>query len=94
MAGFRCDKVYYQAHRDLIVLAGAAESGAPAAGWSVDLPRDIRGPGWVPIHDVQTVPFADGTSQLCLVLEYEVVTGAPLMEFSDLEGRTLDLRRS
>ncbi len=92
MAGFQCDKVYYMAHRDLLVLAGRPVSGQPSAGWSVDLPREIKGPGWVPVHDVQTIPFADGTDRFCLVLEYEVVTSAPLMEFSDLEGRVLDLR--
>jgi hypothetical protein len=92
VAGFQCDKVYYMAHRDLLVLAGRPVSGQPRAGWSVDLPREIKGPGWVPVHDVQTIPFKDGTEKFCLVLAYEVLTSAPLMEFSDLEGRVLDLR--
>jgi len=92
VAGFQCDKVYYMAHRDLLVLAGVPLSGQPRAGWSVDLPREVKGPGWVPVHDVQMIPFADGSERLCLVLEYEVVTSAPLMEFADLEGRVLELR--
>ena len=92
MAAFRVTKALYMPSRDLIVLAGELDSGKVMAGWRVDLPRDIRGPGWVPIHDVQHVPFADGVTHLCLVLQYEVVTSAPLMEFADLEGLALEVR--
>jgi hypothetical protein len=91
LAAFTVHKVYYVAHRDLLVLAGAPESGLPKPGWSVDLPRDVQGPGWVPIHDVQNIPFKDG-EKMAIILEYEVITGAPLMEFSSLEGLTLDVR--
>lgn len=93
MAAFTVDKVYYIPHRDLIVLAGHCESGRPLPGMMVDLPREINGPGWVPIHDVQQIPFADGTTKLGIVLLYDVVTSAQLMEFTDLEGLALDLRR-
>ena len=92
MASFTVHKVYYAGHLDKLVLAGRAESGLPRPGWAIDLPREVKGPGWVPIHDVQTIAFNDGTSRLCVVLEYEVVTGAPLMEFSSLEGLSLDVR--
>jgi hypothetical protein len=94
VASFRCLKVYYVAHRDLLVLAGHAESGMPKPGWSVDLPKEVKGPGWVPITDVQTIPFQDGTSKLAIILQYEVITSAPLMEFSSLEGLSLDIRPS
>jgi len=92
MGAFHVDHVYLVPHQDLLVLAGARVSGLPGPGWSVDLPREVQGPGWVPIHDVQQVPFADGADKFCLILQYAVVEGAPLMEFRDLEGRTLDLR--
>ena len=89
---FHVLKVYYVPHRDLLVLTGRVEGSAPAPGGSVDLPREVQGPGWVPILDVQVVPFADGTMKPAIVLSYEVVEGAPLMEFSSLEGLTLDTR--
>ncbi|MEZ4240249.1 MAG: hypothetical protein R3F59_29660 [Myxococcota bacterium] len=84
-------KVYYQPVADRLVLAGTTEGRAPVPGGSIDLPRELKGPGWVPIADVQTVPFADGL-RTCVVLAYQVVEGAPLMEFSWLEGRILDTR--
>lgn len=89
---FLVDKVYYVPHRDLLVLAGRADPALPQPGGQIDLPREVRGPGWVPIRDVQSVPFADGTHRLCAILDYEVVAGAPFMEFSDLEGLSLELR--
>ena len=92
MPAFRVDKVYFVPHRDLLVLAGVPETVPPKPGWSVDLPREVKGPGWVPILDVQSVPFADGTEKPCIVLDYAVVEGAPLMEFSDLEGLSLELK--
>lgn len=92
MAAFLVDKVYYVPHRDLVVLTGAMESGIVRPGYSVDLPREIKGPGWVPIHDVQTIPFRDGKQRLGIVLQYELLTGGPLMEFSHLEGLALDIR--
>jgi hypothetical protein len=91
MASIQVDKVYYVPHRDLVVLAGQLLGRVPAPGWSIDLPRSLRGPGWVPIADVQKVPFADG-DRTCIVLHYSVLEGAPLMEFSDLEGAVLDYR--
>lgn len=92
MAGLHVHKVYYVPHRDLVVLAGDPLGGTPGPGYAIDLPKEIRGPGWVPIADVQVVPFADGY-RTCVILDYQVVEGAPLMEFSDLEGRVLDLRK-
>ncbi len=94
MASFRVDKVYYVTNQDLLVLAGALESGVVKPGWSIDLPRELKGPGWVPIHDVQQVPFANGITKTCVLLDYEVVVGAPLMEFSDLEGIAMDVKPS
>ncbi|MEQ1503500.1 MAG: hypothetical protein ABMB14_14785 [Myxococcota bacterium] len=84
-------KVYYVPHRDLIVLAGRPEGSPPRIGGAIDLPREIQGPGWVPIASIERVAFADG-ERTCVILDYEVVTGAPLMEFSALEGLTLDTR--
>ncbi len=90
---FLVERVYYLPARDLLVLAGRPDPTMPEPGGAIDLPEDLKGPGWVPIADVQTVPFADGTEQLCVVVEYQHLEAAPLMEFTDLEGRPLDLRR-
>ncbi len=91
MAAFHVEKTYLVPHRDLIVLAGSPVSGLPVPGGAVELPREVKGPGWVPIFDVQKVQFAD-RERLCIVLQHAVVEGAPLMEFSDLEGLPLQLR--
>ena len=91
MASLSVQKVYYVPHRDLLVLSGRIEGRAPQPGWSIDLPVAVRGPGWVPIADVQVVDFADG-ARTCVILDYQVLESAPLMEFSDLEGATLDFR--
>lgn len=92
MAAFRVHKAYYVSHQDCVALAGRIESGKVAAGMRIDLPREVKGPGWVPISGVQTVQFADGKARLCVLIDYEVLTGAPLMEFADLEGLALDVR--
>jgi hypothetical protein len=88
---FRVEKVYYVPHRDLVVLAGRVEGSGPRPGGSIDLPREVKGPGWVPISDVQTVAFAD-RERLCVILDYQVIEGAPLMEFSSIEGLALECR--
>lgn len=91
---FHVDKVYFVPHRDLLVLSGRIEGTAPIAGGGIDLPREIQGPGWVPILEVQAVPFANNEAKPCVILEYAVLETAPLMEFSDLEGLTLEVRRA
>ena len=92
MAAFRVQKVFYLPRQDALVLAGVAESGRVRRGGAIDLPRELKGPGWVPIMDVQKVPFQDGVDRLCVVIDYEVLTGAQLLEFDDLEGLSLDVR--
>ena len=94
MAGgvFRVDKCYYLARQDVLVLAGGLVSGDVQTGWAIDLPREIKGPGWVPIHDVSSVDFRDGLTKLCVVLLYQVVEGHPFMEFSHLEGLPLQVK--
>lgn len=92
MASFRVEKAYFVPHRDLVVLAGRMESGKVERGGGIDLPRELKGPGWVPIFDVQVIPFKDGSTRLTVVLEYEALTGAPMMEFSALEGLSLQVR--
>jgi len=91
VGSFLVQKVYWVAHRDLLVLAGAPGEKLPQAGQAIDLPRELKGPGWVPIADAQTIEFADGPRP-CVVLDYRVVEGAPLMEFSDLEDKALSIR--
>jgi len=90
---FFVDRVYYVPHRDLLVLAGRPDPSVPVPGGSIDLPRELKGPGWVPIADVQTIAFADGKDRTCVIVEYQHVETAPLMEFSDLESKPLPLRR-
>lgn len=91
MTRFRVHQCYYQAARDLIVLAGEVQGGLIFPGSTIDLPVSIRGPGHVPIKDVSTVTFADG-DRLCVVLDYAVVADAPLLEFTDLVGKDLDVQ--
>ena len=42
--------------------------------------------------DRTVLKAASGNEALALLLEYDVVTGAQMMEFADLEGLTLDIR--
>ena len=91
VAAFEVEPTYMVPHRDLIVLAGKAVSGMPRPGGAIELPRELKGPGWVPISDVQKVPFGE-VERLCVILEWSVVEGAPLMEFGDLEGLALQIR--
>ena len=90
---FHVDNVYFVPHRDLLVLSGRVEGAPPVPGGSIDLPREVNGPGWVPILDVQTVPFAGQVAKPCVILEYSVLEAAPLMEFKSLEGLSLEVRR-
>ncbi|MEN0064087.1 MAG: hypothetical protein AAGA48_18180 [Myxococcota bacterium] len=90
---FFVQRVYYVPHRDLLVLAGRPDPTVPVAGGAIDLPEDLKGPGWVPIADVQTIAFADGAERTCVIVDYTHLEQAPLMEFSDLEGKPLSLRR-
>lgn len=92
MAAFYCEKTFFLAQRDIVLVAGHLVSGTVSTGMAVDFPHEIKGPGWVPIGGVQTVPFEDGRQLLCLLIDYELLTGSPFMEFSDLHGKTLDLR--
>lgn len=90
---FFVQRVYYLPHRDQLVLAGRPDPTMPVPGGAIDLPQEVKGPGWVPILDVQTVAFADGVERLCVVIDYTHVEAAPLMEFSDLEGKPLPVRK-
>jgi len=92
MAAFYVEKTFYLAAQDALLLAGHMVSGRLGPDMAVDLPHEIKGPGWVPIGGTQTVPFADGRNLLCLILDYQLLTGCPFMEFADLHGKTLDLR--
>lgn len=93
MPTFHVHKAFYYARKDAVVLAGAfVDPDDVVPGFMVELPADIKGHGYVPIADITTVQFADDREQLCLVLDYEVFTDSPLLEFSDLEGRRLDVK--
>lgn len=92
MAAFHVETVYYVPHQDLVALAGRMESGFVRPGFQVDLPRELKGPGWVPILDVQRIPFADGRVRLALLLAYASIADNQLMEFGDLEGKPLQVR--
>ena len=93
MPGFRVDKAFYYARKDSVVLAGDfVDEDDVVPGFLVELPAEVKGHGYVPISDITTVQFADDREQLCLVLAYEVFTDSPLLEFSDLEGLTLNVK--
>ena len=93
MPGFKVDKAFYYALKDSVVLAGAfVGEDDVVPGFLVELPAEIKGHGYVPISDITTVQFADDREQLCLVLKYEVFYDSPLLEFSDMEGLTLNVK--
>lgn len=93
MPAFHVDKAFYYARKDSVVLAGAfVDSDDVVPGFLVELPAEVKGHGYVPIADITTVQFADDRAQLCLVLAYEVFYDSPLLEFSDLEGLTLNVK--
>lgn len=92
MASFAVDKAFYYARLDAVLLSGSfVDIDEVWPGWSVELPVAVKGHGFVPIHDISVIQFADGSQRRCLVLQYEVFYDAPLLEFRDLEGLTLAL---
>ncbi len=93
MAAFWCEKGFYVPGQDLVALVGAMESGYVRPGFFIGLPPEVKGPGWVVIRDVQQVPFRDGRTRLAVLLDYDALSAAPLMEFTDLEGRPLDVKK-
>ncbi len=93
MAAFQVDKVYWHPTQDLLVLAGRLEGSWPSTDLQVDLPREIGGPGWVPVLTVQVVDFQDAR-RTCLILHDSVVAGKPLFEPDHLQGKAVDLRVS
>jgi hypothetical protein len=92
VASFTVDRCFYHPVGDHLVLAGRLESGQASPGMQIDLPQELRGPGWVTVTDVQWVPFRGGARQLCLILPYAALSEHPFLEFSDLEGKALDVR--
>ncbi len=70
-----------------LVLTGQVV-GAIEPGMYVDLPREVNGPGPVPILGVEYVQFADGALP-AITIAHKHIEDAPLMEFCDLEGRLL-----
>jgi len=90
---FRVLRAYYLAKRDLLVLTGSVIEGEAVPGMLVDLPALLSGPGWVPIHSVEPVRFADGREDLAVTVAFHELEAAPLFEPSNCEGRVLRLRR-
>lgn len=89
MGRYFCKRAYWLMTRDLLVLTGEILEGPVEPGCAIDFPVSIRGPGFVPIHSIQEVTFADRPPELALVIEYHHIEKAPLMEPSHLEGREL-----
>jgi len=87
MAFFQVFKTYYLFKKDALVLTGQLV-GEVEPGMYVDLPREVNGPGPVPILGVEVVQFADGALP-AITIAHEHIEDAPLMEFCDLEGRLL-----
>lgn len=91
MGRFYCHRAYWLMTRDLLVLSGKILEGPVEPGMAIDLPRSIRGPGFVPIHSVQEVTFEDRPPELGVVIQWHHLDAAPMMEPSHLEGRTLQV---
>ena len=82
-------KAYWMPRTDVLVLTGQLV-GQVEPGMLVDLPREVNGPGPVPIRSVELVEFATGT-MLAITVDHEELEVAPLMEYRDLEGRLLEV---
>jgi len=90
---FRVLRAFYLPERDLLVFTGSVIEGEAVAGMLLDLPALLQGPGWVPIHSVEAVRFADGREDLALTVRFGHLDSAPVFEPSRVEGRVLRLRR-
>ncbi len=88
---FKVKKSFYLGSRDLLVLTGDVLQHPVQPGMFIDLPRELRGPGRVPIHTVEFVSFADNRDELCVTIQYHHLATAPLMEFSAVEGHVLEV---
>jgi hypothetical protein len=89
MGCFQVFKTYFLFKMDALVLTGHLV-GEVEPGMYVDLPREVNGPGPVPILGVEYVQFADGALP-AITIAHEHIEDAPLMEFCDLEGRLLEV---
>lgn len=90
---FRVLKAFYLPDRDLLVFTGSVIEGGLVGGMWIDLPRALRGPGWVEVHSVESVQFADGREDLAITVQYGAIESTPLFEPSLCEGRVLSLKR-
>jgi len=82
-------KAYWMPRTDALVLTGQLV-GQVEPGMLVDLPREVNGPGPVPIRSVELVEFTTGT-MLAITVDHDELEVAPLMEYADLEGRLLEV---
>lgn len=89
MAEFHVDKAFFLGRTDQLVLTGAPSLGPVVPGMYVDLPREVEGPGPVPIAAVEVVKFADGREVPALCIDFHHLDAAPGLEFASLEGRVL-----
>lgn len=87
-SAFLVEKVYWLPKADLLVLTGHLV-GDVGPGMLVDLPVAIKGPGPVPVHSVEFVDFGQAGALPAITVAQVYLDQAPLMEYSDLEGRTL-----
>ena len=87
---FKVDNAYFHPGYDLVVLTGSVAQAPVRAGMHVDLPREVNGPGWVPIASLEYVQFPTGP-KLALTIPFSAIGGTNL-EPSVLEGRELEVR--
>lgn len=91
MSLFKVKRSFYLGSRDLVVLTGDVLRHPVQPGMFIDLPRDLRGPGRVPIHSVEFVKFANNVDELAVTFLYHHLATAPLMELSAVEGHVLEV---
>jgi len=89
-AKFYVKRCYWVTKRDWIVMTGVVKNGPIFPGMYINLPRELHGPGPVPIGTMEEVELLTGT-EFAITFEYRHLESAPLFEPSWVEGRWLDV---
>lgn len=85
---YRIEKAFYHAGFDLVVLTGSVSQGRLEPGMWIDLPKEVGGPGRVPIQSVEYVEFLTGR-ELAVTVNYQDLSNAAfdpaVLEGSEVE---------
>jgi len=91
MGAFRVKAAYYMSARDIVVMTGVIESEPVDPGRFIDLPKEIGGPGWVQISNMERVQFTTHM-EIAVCFPIRALDKAPLFDVSQVEGHILDVK--